>query len=659
MRRILMRVFSSSWHRWMVGVGVAAAVSAAFVSVAQAATAHRAVVGTHYAKIVADCTAPSPGDDGCYALRRVSVSKGTTGAQRYVVRDSYPVGPADGYTPSDLWSAYGLGTPASLTAAGGPGTGQTVGIVDAYDDPDIEADLGTFDAQYELPACTTANGCFEKVSQTGSRTALPAAAGASGWDGEIALDVETVHSVCPDCTALLVEANTASSSNLGTADNEAVALGATEVSNSYGGAEQSSSSIQADYTHPGVVITASAGDNGYHNWTDQSLAAKANTPAAFPQTVAVGGTALQLNSDGSRASETVWNDETGPSSAYGIDSATGGGCSALFTAQTWQSAASGYAAAGCAGHRLVADISAIGDPITGFDTYDSYTDGSQPASGWATTGGTSLSSPVVAAMFGLAGGAQGVSYPSQTLYSGLATDAGSLYDVTGGGNGYCYGISCTPPASRDDCDHTAACDAEIGLDGPGGIGSPVGLAVFSPSHTPNPIPTPTSTPVPTPTPTPTPAPIPTPTPTRAPTPTPAPAPAPAPAAGMTAAQIAARLAEVAIPHGKGSHIGALLKKHGFMFAFTWPEVGFLRTSWYVVATGARRPRRKPKPVLVATGAVSIKKAGRVGLSVKLTAAGKVLLKHAGDRLALTSTSQFTSGHATTIVVHKRFTAGRE
>jgi hypothetical protein len=127
---------------------------------------------------------------------------------------------------------------------------------------------------------------------------------------------------------------------------------------------------------------------------------------------------------------------------------------------------------------------------------------------------------------------------------------------------------------------------------------------------------------------------------------------------VTAAQIEARLARSAIPHGKSALIGALLKKHGFTFAFTSPDAGFLRSSWYLAPAGTRHAKRQLKPVIIATGAVSVKTAGRISLSVKLTAAGKVLLEHAGRRVALTSTSEFTSGQATEVVVHKRFTASR-
>ena len=149
-------------------------------------------------------------------------------------------GPAGGLTPEDLARAYEYDPAAS-------GSGQTVGIVDAFDDPAIEADLEAFDTKYGLPACRTANGCFRKVGQSGG--ALPAADEA-GWSIEIALDVETVHAVCPHCKILLVEANNNNNVNLAAATDEAVTLGATVVSNSYGGIETGATSSRAGRLQP-------------------------------------------------------------------------------------------------------------------------------------------------------------------------------------------------------------------------------------------------------------------------------------------------------------------------------------------------------------------------------------------------------------------------
>jgi len=407
-------------------------------------------------------------------------------------------GPAGGLTPEQLAGAYGYDP-------SGGGAGQTVGIVDAYDDPKIEEDLGTFDRKYGLSACTTENGCFKKVGQTGSTTSLPAA-DTTGWSEEISLDVETVHAVCPHCKILLVEADSPSFSDLGTAVNEAVALGATVVSNSYGGSELETGAFEESaYDHPGVPIIAASGDTGYYGWISVNDLARGpeapNAPASLPTVVAVGGTSLTLNASGTRASETVWN-ENGPGDDIGeLDGpqeATGGGCSRLFSAEPWQREVAGYGATGCGKSRVVADVSAVGDPATGFDIYDSYKCGPEcefprVEGGWATFGGTSLSAQLIGALYGLAGGGGGVRYPSLTLY-GDAADASSSYDVRSGGNGFCGGESvelCGHPNSElgsllfgrsvlIDCEGTTSCNAAPGFDGPSGVGTPIGLGLFKP-----------------------------------------------------------------------------------------------------------------------------------------------------------------------------------
>jgi subtilase family serine protease len=370
------------------------------------------------------------------------------------------------------------------------GTGQTVAIVDAYDDPKIEKDLGTFDSEYGLPACTTASGCFKKVNQAGNAAPLPKK-DKVGWSVEMSLDVETVHSVCPNCKIVLVEADSESLADLAASVNEAVSLGAGEVSNSYGTQEtEMGASEQAAYNHPGVVITASAGDSGYLDWDYIAEFLEApgmpDAPASLPSVVAVGGTSLKLEKNGTRKIESVWNDSGLPSGkGFKQFSATGGGCSTLFTAPAWQQSAPGWASAACGTKRLDNDISAVADPYTGFDVYDSYEYEREFTPGWLTVGGTSLSSPLVAALYGLAGGSHGVGYPAATLYAHLG-EASSLYDVTTGGNGYCDGEQpgpCGEPAINEelgdvDCEGTSSCDAVVGFDGPSGVGAPNGLGAF-------------------------------------------------------------------------------------------------------------------------------------------------------------------------------------
>src|SRR5690242_2235819 len=184
-----------------------------------------------------------------------------------------------GLGPTDLQSAYKL---PSSTA----GSGQTVAIVDAQDDPNAESDLATYRSTYGLPACTTANGCFRKVNQNGAASPLPAAD--AGWAGEISLDVDMVSAICPNCHILLVEASGADTSNLFAAIGMAVSQGAKFVSNSWGGPEDGTEptldSVFAN--HPGVAFTASTGDDG----------TGASYPATSPYVTAVGGTSLVVAS---------------------------------------------------------------------------------------------------------------------------------------------------------------------------------------------------------------------------------------------------------------------------------------------------------------------------------------------------------------------------
>lgn len=439
---------------------------------------------TRYAKERQVCPAPKPGDASCFTLALVPAPAGAAGVKPYEVSaGASSKGLAGGLTPADLASAYGYSPSVD-------GAGQTAAVVDAYDDPSIEKDLGTFDAQYGLPACTAANGCFEKVGQSGSAALLPAA-DTVGWSLEMSLDVETVHSVCERCRIVVVEADSASLADLAAAVNEAVTLGATEVSNSYGAPEtEMGASEQAAYNHPGVVIAASAGDSGYLDWDEVAAFLPApgmpNAPASLPSVVAVGGTSLALKMNGTRKSESVWNDSGRPSrNEFKRYSATGGGCSTLFAAPSWQLGAPDWASAACGTKRLDNDVSAVADPYTGFDVYDSYVYEPGFTPGWLTLGGTSLSAPLISALYGLAGGSHGVDYPAATPYKHLG-ESSAFFDVATGGNGYCDGEAagpCGEPAINEeigdiDCEGTTACDAAAGFDGPSGVGVPVGLGAF-------------------------------------------------------------------------------------------------------------------------------------------------------------------------------------
>jgi subtilase family serine protease len=346
-----------------------------------------------------------------------------------------------GYVPSQLRSAYKLAASGSST--------ETVAIVDAFDDPNAASDLATYRSAYSLPACTVANGCFKKGSETGATTALPTTD--YGWAEEESLDLDMVSAICPNCHILLVEASSATTADLGAAENTAAATsGVVAVSNSWGEAEDSTitASDASYFKHSGVAITASSGDSGYGViW-----------PASSQYVTAVGGTSLSTASNSRGWTEKVWS----TSSTEG----TGSGCSAFEPKPTWQKDT------GCA-NRTVADVSAVADPATGVAVYDTYNNcggGSfcdillefglaSGADGWVQVGGTSASSPIIASVYALAGNTSSIVYGSYPY-----SHTSSLFDVTTGST-----ATCTP---------AYLCTAEVGYDGPTGWGTPNGTGAF-------------------------------------------------------------------------------------------------------------------------------------------------------------------------------------
>jgi len=446
------------------------------------------------------CSAPGPGHAGCLGLRlrakrplRVHGSRalgagpagagqspGPATASAALPAVEYKEPWAGSLTPQNLLTAY------SLSAVPAPATQQTIALVDAYNDPTVEHDLKVFDERLALPACTTANSCFTKVEMLGGSPQTPPPTEA-GWAQEIATDVEVAHGICESCHILLVEAHSSSYSDLEAAEREAETRGAGEISNSWGGSELGETITQehnGPFNHPGTVITASSGDDGYLGWGDEENAVE--YPASSPHVVAVGGTRLSLGAGATWASEKVWNG----------DGASGGGCSTIFEAPSWQQGIAGFAAVGCSGKRAVADVSADGDPYTGMAVYDStpVKEGSTERSGWVTMGGTSVASPIIAATFALAGGAgkeaggETVKYPAQTLYDNLASSPGSLHDVVSGSNGRCTKAfngsgesGCSLAEEEASCSPKLICLAGSGYDGPSGVGTPHGIAAFEPA----------------------------------------------------------------------------------------------------------------------------------------------------------------------------------
>ncbi len=340
-----------------------------------------------------------------------------------------------GLGPSQIQSAYKL---SGLTSGG-----KTVAIVDAFNDPNAASDLAKFRSTYGLAPCTVANGCFKQVNENGATSPLPS--GDYGWAEEESLDLDAVSSACPDCHILLVEASSANTPDLDKAEDTAAgASGVVAVSNSWGGSEASSElTDDAHFNHSNVAITASAGDSGYGtSW-----------PAISQYVTGVGGTSLSTAGNARGWTETVW-------------SGSGSGCSAYEPKPAWQKDT------GCA-KRTDNDVAADADPNTGLGVYDTYNScGSssfcdllielgvvQGLDGWTQVGGTSLSSPLIASVYALAGNTGSVGYGSYSY-----SHTSSLFDVTSGNDG-----SCSP---------TYLCTAGAGYDGPTGNGTPDGTGGF-------------------------------------------------------------------------------------------------------------------------------------------------------------------------------------
>jgi subtilase family serine protease len=388
--------------------------------VAEAAPAHWIRVDHHRT-----CAAGDRTSAGCESVRR-DRSDGLTGSPMLNTATT-------GYTAAQLRTAY------RITGSGSPST--VIAIVDAYDAPTVAADLAKYRTAMGLPtmdtACavtgaapsfaisTSASGspCFVKTGQTGSTTTLPI--GNTGWAQEIDLDVQMVSAVCPLCSILLVEGTSSGFADLTKAVTTASQFaGVRTISNSYStavGTDLSATSYPqyAGAAAKGIAVTVSTGDSGYGT----------SFPSTVPQVIAVGGTTMRLNADGSIASQSAW-------------SGAGSGCSTYNTALAWQTTTATTAA--CGGRRPVADVSAVADPATGVSVYYN--------GAWYVFGGTSVSAPIVGAWLALDGGYSVTRSASQHVWSDLAWT-----DVTTGTNGTCT--------------VAALCAGRTGWDGPTGLGT--------------------------------------------------------------------------------------------------------------------------------------------------------------------------------------------
>jgi Ricin-type beta-trefoil lectin domain/Putative Ig domain len=415
----------------LLGSGLAAA----------SATASGAAASRAPAPASATRTATSSGR----AATAESAAPGASGLVRANVAAATGVQPASaapaGYAPSDLLSAYNL-----VSAAASGGTGATVAIIGAYDDPNAAADLAVYRAQYGLAPCTVANGCFRELNEDGEASPLPESylETPDPWATDESLDLDMVSAVCPNCDIVLLETNSPAIIDTGSAVDSAVASGAKYVI--IDPLTEGSDLADGKYLdHPGVAITVPAGNYGYRGPDFNYY------PAASQFVTTVGGTTLTSAPGTARGwSETVW----GPPDFPASDEATSSGCAigTIAGKPSWQTDT------GCTS-RTVGDVAAVGNPDTGVAFYDSYEGGA----GWGVGGGTTVSAAIVGAVYALAGTPAAGTFPVTYPYLNTA----DLYPVTSGTN---QSAGCTP---------AYLCTAGPGYNGPAGWGTPDGTGAFT------------------------------------------------------------------------------------------------------------------------------------------------------------------------------------
>jgi alpha-tubulin suppressor-like RCC1 family protein len=351
--------------------------------------------------------------------------------------------PGGGLSPKELQDAYNLPEHG--------GSSSTIAVVDGPADPYAESDVNAYRKYFGLPECTKASGCFRQVNEHGEPIE-PKTVG--GWHIETSLDLDMVTAACPECHIILIEAQN-EEIGLAEANNEAVKLGASVVTNSWNyGFEKGNpansavnctfqrcitageeEAYESYFNHPGTPILFSGGDYGY----------AVRYPTVSANVISVGGTALEIAANSRGWKESVWSN-----SAYGVDQkgrGTGSGCSLYEAKPKWETDS------GCT-KRIENDIAADADPRTGVEVY--Y------AGGWlGPVGGTSASAPFIAGVEGLSSSTVRAMGAEATW---LAGSAKSLIDITEGNDG-----TCTPPA-----EDAYWCTAAVGYDGPTGNGVPNG-----------------------------------------------------------------------------------------------------------------------------------------------------------------------------------------
>jgi hypothetical protein len=394
----------------------AAAGSAPMHTVAAAATAR-----PHPPGIVPPCARPRARFAQCFFTYQPQAS---VNRARAAGRTGTAAAPA-GWGARQLEAAYRL--PVSQRSH------QTVAVSIAFHTPHLARFLAVYRRQFGLPPCSLASGCFRVVNQRGRSSPLAPPGVGTGWDLEATLDVSMISAACPHCRILVVEADDDSTASLARTDVTAARLGAQVISNSYGTRETGFAlRSRGDYLRPGHRVVASAGDIGY---------TAANFPADLATVTAVGGTTLTRSPGRPRGwAERTWNN---------LQGAGGSGCSAYVAKPARQHDPH------CPG-RTIADVAAVGTNVPVFEPV---------YGGWLTVSGTSVSAPLIAGIYGLAG--NGARIGPGYLYAHRR----GLFDVTVGNNSLSV-----PPAKR--CGGDYLCTARRGYDAPTGLGTPDGITAF-------------------------------------------------------------------------------------------------------------------------------------------------------------------------------------
>jgi hypothetical protein len=343
---------------------------------------------------------------------------------------------SDGYTPQQIQTAYQVNQ-IEFDGVVGNGLGQTIAIVDAFNDPNILPDANYFSTYFGLPQFNAGGPTFQVLNQNGSASQLPPNAPLDdSWDVEESLDVEWVHSIAPEANIILYEATSDDDTNSNgvpdlyvaeqtAAENPAVSV----ISNSWGGSEYATETQDdSDFTtptgHQGITFLAAVGDQG----------SPTGYPATSPGVVAVGGTNLQIQATTNAwESETVWNE-------FATDEgATAGGPSIYESLPTYQDNLDGINGASKT-NRNTPDVSADADPYTGVWVYDSYYAGETDSNPWQVIGGTSLATPLWAGLIGIAdqgrvlAGEGTLNGATQTLPMLYSLPASDFHDVVSGNN---------------------------------------------------------------------------------------------------------------------------------------------------------------------------------------------------------------------------------